>query len=1049
MDNENRERWTDAVVGLVLALGALTVYLVTLSRGVYPGGPARLIAEATGLMPRMTPGHPIWNLFASLLQRIPVGNTVARLNVFSALCGAAAVWFVYRVVTETVFTSIRVTRKNRSRSLGAARLAGVSAVLFMAFCPPFWMAANRAGAATLDVLLLAMLTWFLVRAYQSLRIWPGMLLMSLYVVCSVEFAALVVLFPLFAGCIVYSLWLKERLTPATLMLHVAWAAAGLGVYFIVAWSFWGTQGYELRGFENYWQILWQMLLGHYRVIMYSLPRVGWLIILVLTIVPWVASLLVIRKALNEEKDWSYYLLHTVMTACALMVLLRVKVVTWPVNLVVPYVLTATLFGYLMAYWFLLPSVWWATDERRAVIWVRRWLGLLFVIPCFGTAGVVGVLNLQTADGRPVASISRYVDEVLDSLDGRRWLVTDGSFDSLLTIAARERGMDVRFLNLARGGNPVYQRLIAPLFDSAERRNQLSIGLYAMLQEWMASDPQVGAEMAVLSSPDLWIGAGYTVVPNKLVFLGTRDAAALDLDSLRADHERFWREGTLTRVREDFKDVPRIDRLSAYLVRHASRVANNLGVLLEDREQVDAAFAAYTMSRSICDENISALLNLAAMLDRHYKTQDEAEIRARVQQLVADQKTYRVWALARAYGYVRHPQAFVRLGMDWAASGRPGLAISGLKRALEMASGTAQIKVEQVLADAYFAEQDDKESERLYREVLAKAPDDRRALLGLGRIAVRRGAFEEAVGLFAKAEKAGAPRTTVAQEEAAMHLAAGKLDRARIILEELVELEPDSVRSWGMLATVRLQQEDETAYNECLRRMRLLRGGRGMVALLEAERAWQAHDFQSARHHYAEALRSRPNQPAILERLLRLDVIQGSEHSAENHARQLLGMSPDNAFAYYVIGSVQLRRDDLVLAEVSLRKSLELRRSTEALNDLAWLLTEKGEYEEAERLTREVIAGMPKLAHAWDTLGVIQMRRNELDEARRTFERSIELAPNLMSVYLHLAECKVLRGEKKRAIELIKMLVKNRGQLSMEEQDKMEEIGREVGYMPPR
>ena len=66
------------------------------------------------------------------------------------------------------------------------------------------------------------------------------------------------------------------------------------------------------------------------------------------------------------------------------VLLNVKFAPWTMLgfdrlLVTPYVLVATLLGYLVAYWFLIPAVWWRDPERLVDRWLRRWLG-----------GVVGV-----------------------------------------------------------------------------------------------------------------------------------------------------------------------------------------------------------------------------------------------------------------------------------------------------------------------------------------------------------------------------------------------------------------------------------------------------------------------------------------------------------------------------------------------------------------------------------------------------------------------------------------------------------------------------------
>ena len=50
----------------------------------------------------------------------------------------------------------------------------------------------------------------------------------------------------------------------------------------------------------------------------------------------------------------------------------------------------------------------------------------------------------------------------------------------------------------------------------------------------------------------------------------------------------------------------------------------------------------------------------------------------------------------------------------------------------------------------------------------------------------------------------------------------------------------------------------------------------------------------------------------------------------------------------------------------------------ALNDLAWLLHLKGEYEEARTLIDEAIGMSEKEYSLWDTKGVILLRMEEYD-----------------------------------------------------------------------
>ena len=46
------------------------------------------------------------------------------------------------------------------------------------------------------------------------------------------------------------------------------------------------------------------------------------------------------------------------------------------------------------------------------------------------------------------------------------------------------------------------------------------------------------------------------------------------------------------------------------------------------------------------------------------------------------RRYRLWALGNYYGYIRSPEIFIRLGFTWARSGRPGEALSQIRRAID-------------------------------------------------------------------------------------------------------------------------------------------------------------------------------------------------------------------------------------------------------------------------------------------------------------------------------------------------------------------------------
>ncbi|MDD5707705.1 MAG: hypothetical protein PHR35_17430, partial [Kiritimatiellae bacterium] len=66
----------------------LVVYLLTLSRGLFPDGSAALVASAAGLIRPCVAIHPVWETLAKWVACLPCMSLPFRLNLFGALVGA-------------------------------------------------------------------------------------------------------------------------------------------------------------------------------------------------------------------------------------------------------------------------------------------------------------------------------------------------------------------------------------------------------------------------------------------------------------------------------------------------------------------------------------------------------------------------------------------------------------------------------------------------------------------------------------------------------------------------------------------------------------------------------------------------------------------------------------------------------------------------------------------------------------------------------------------------------------------------------------------------
>ncbi|MEI6810184.1 MAG: tetratricopeptide repeat protein, partial [bacterium] len=567
----------------------------------------------------------------------------------------------------------------------------------------------------------------------------------------------------------------------------------------------------------------------------------------------------------------------------------------------------------------------------------------------------------------------------------------------------------------------------------------------------ASDPEIDKKVALLVMPDLLSGAGMTVVPNRMVFLGFKEGNVPDPSKLLEAHRSFWQEMVPKAKMVDGKEIAaRSGMLAANTLRQMSMVANNLGVLMEDLGRPADAFEAYSKAHEIEPGNISALLNMESMLAKGSAAGDVAGVRKNLETIAKRQKTKPgIWALSHFFGYVRSPATFAELAAIWARMGLSATAVSDLTRALKLLPSGRKREGLGNLAALYLSVDMPDKAEATYKKLLAEDPKDGLALLGLARIARMNLDLEAAAEFLKKAEVAGIDGVQIALEQANTHIAAGDYDKARVVLEKLVETRPEMLDAWQLLGEVLVHDNDRAALDMCLKRMSKIDGGQQATAYLSARMALRQDDSSTARRLLEQALVSRPDNPRLLEQLLRLDFAEAGKDRLYAHAKALLRIAPTHALANYAMGSFQDQQGNTVLAEDLYRRSMEKERLPQALNDLAWLLQKRGEFQEAEKLIREVVGVNRKMPRVWDTLGIILTRSGNLStnrfaEAEQAFETALSLAPNGPMISLHMADLQAKMGKIDRARELVSKVLPKRERLRPEEQKDLDSLVDRLG-----
>ena len=142
--------WCGRHVGLLLALFATTVYLLTMDRSASWWDCGEFIATGWLLQVGHPPGAPVHQLLSHLFMLLSFGNPmlVAPMsNALSAVAGGVTVGLLYRVVVE----------------LGARPWAAATGALCYLFCDTAWFSAVESEVYSLAMLVCALEMWLALR----------------------------------------------------------------------------------------------------------------------------------------------------------------------------------------------------------------------------------------------------------------------------------------------------------------------------------------------------------------------------------------------------------------------------------------------------------------------------------------------------------------------------------------------------------------------------------------------------------------------------------------------------------------------------------------------------------------------------------------------------------------------------------------------------------------------------------------------------------------------------------------------------------------------
>jgi len=996
-------------IGLVLFSGIFLFYFLLAPAFSVPGRWAGIAAVFSGLDPFRPLIRPVWSGLTALLAALPIGNIGYAYNILTSFSGAAVCWLLFEIIRRIPFerTFRRVTDAQEERV--SRLMAGVAAALFAAASSPMIVFSTRGDYAVFDAFILLLALYPLMRYVEqpsSRWLFASCFLMGLAVV---EYPTAAMALPVYLFGWVYVLWRKSpshrvgRYIAAGALLF-----SGLVGLILYAMIYAGTASASFRELSSPFEVIASFSRLYALELTRSVPKVGWLLVIGTTVVPF---FVVLFRQLDEPDDRFSALgvnaFRFVLFVVALLILFELPgspayVIGQQNVLLAPALMTAAWSGFLVAYYVRLLSLRLpGLTGARAVAFI--WLLILVA---------AGTRHAIFAGINHVKSVVAFAEETIAHLKGRDLIVTDGSLDAALRLAARQAGLKVHVIDMNADASIENGRWLASIFDDPYQKSMAMLGPKVLLSDWLAGDTTASTRVAFLASPEHVRNSKTSLFPDAYFYEVKSADDASDAVVRFDDAAARWQKFIASSSDEHQANGAGTYHLT-FVRQWLSRLANDMGYALEESGEGAQAVRAYERSLDLWPENPSAILNLMEHPIQAENSDGRDELKKKYDALVSENPLLQnaVYLNARA-GRLRNPHAMLAYLAGQNAPGDRALGDVALR--LPADDQTSRFN----LARLYLREQNLDESESIYRALIAENPGHVDAHYGLLRVAMARGDAAKAREWIEAMKGLGVDQQILRQEEAAIGLLEGNVEKARSDYLSIVKENDRNTGAWLALAQIARQTQDldlmQSAF-AVLERERSFAPG----MLMLGDQALTDGRAEDARDYYARALELEPQNQNTLIRLMLLAHRLSDFDSLRMYSGRLLSINPDHTIGNMMAGYVYMDAEEFDLAEASFRRSLSAGENTDLLHDLSRALFAQGKVADARTFARKSVTLEPQHANAWGTLARIEWSMGLADDATKSLQQAMSLdLTRAPGVYLIAAERSIAQDNPAMADEML-------------------------------
>lgn len=939
---------------------------------------AQALTGYAGYHPFRPVGTPLWGALVWILAQLPVPLSIS-VSFFQAGLAGVVAGCLARILIRA---PIRRDRLNKSLPFEAEQrertASALFGVLFLIASVSFPLAFAFPRQETLAFALLALALSLTVEHWASgsrtlLWIAAGCFGLSAVEHASAAFLAPLAVF-ISAACAIVR---KQRVL--ALVLPAIGIGVGFGILAVAGGLAWyrasdAAAWRELASWPDALRLFWQdyMARGPRAV-----PRVGWLAIFAFTILP--IPFLLSRVGAGKRRQFSMGIIAFRLIALPIIAIvilfhlpgapLRVAQTESPLVLV--YFLSAFWAGRLIGV--LLAQLDAALSRRSRQPFssssINRALHIATITAVVVLCTVAGLMNRPLLERRAAQSAREIAHTIVQTAPDHEWILTTGDLDDHLLLAAAEQKKPLTIMNIRAAIRRPYQRYLSGLdafFDPDWIRRA---GFEPVFAQWLARSAESDRSVSAVASLDLFAPAGWALRPTSLAYRLVRLDEPIDCAQLERVSALL---SSLEPLQKSPANRPPIaDGFAAWRNAYLGRFANEVGVEWHALGETTNAQSLFEQAIRLDPSNPAPHINRLLVAQSHGLSLDDDAVqraRAALEPIVGTQ------------GGVGFLMAFGRVVAE-GESLRPVFP-----------PGEEGAKSENPL-DPYarlMAEGRDAEALALLDRVLQADPANVQALQQRFSMYIQQKQYASARADLAAMQRLGVPAWMIQLAEGNLSLAEDRLEEAAEIFRGLTLRHQAMPEAYLGLATALARAGRTEEWRRVLPDLERLAFNHPPSLIYLAQNAAANSDFTATRRYLSRAAILRPNDPIVLEALIRLDFAQRDSQGLIDRGAALLRLNPNHPLGWYALATGSALQEEWDQAVRAYEIAARLAPAVESLNDWGWALFKSGNIGEALRVYDRAMETYPQAPRVRASRGVVLLEAGRPCDAVSDMEAAVHL-----------------------------------------------------------